>query len=256
MNLCLHVFALQDNYIQYTTQMWIVSNGIRTFAVILFDDENWDFPYWYSTYTTFQQPVIGYSGGDLVNFATLNTNFWELNETVGNTGVRGAWIFPMFDTSANYDAEDGCMKWYNEEKSTGAVNLVEESDLNACPCTYQQAMRNWRWRWGFNFGTRERCTFLWWPQHMNDFRWGIDPLGTIECCYDESDTLIVGRPNGGTSKKFHFSYEAADHITSDLVPYLDCCVRSSRTELCDKYYELRISDDCSQYDESACECCL
>ena len=259
MNLCLHVFVLQDNsyYIQYTAQMWIVSNGIRTFAVILFDDENWDFPYWYSSYSTFYQPVIGYSGGDLINFATLNTNFWELNETVGNTGVRGAWIFPMFDTSANYDAEERCMKWYNEERSTEAVNLVEVSFLNACPCTYQQALRNWRWRWGFNFGTRERCTFLWWPRRMNGFRWGRDPLGTIECCYDDTGMLLVGgRNNGGTSKKFHFYYEAVNHITTDLVPYLDCCVKSSRTELCDKFYQLRVSDDCSEFDESACECYL
>ncbi len=231
--------------------MWIVSNGIRTFAVILFDDENWDFPYWYSSYTSYQ-PVIGYSGGDLVNFATLNTNFWELNETVGNTGERGAWIFDM---SANYDAEERCMKWYNEEKPSGAVNLVNESILNACPCTYQQATLNWRWRQGFSYGTRDNCTFLWWPRRTG-FIWGRDPLGTIECCYDDVGSLIVGRPNGGTSKKFHFSYEVVNHITSDLVPYLDCCVKSSRTELCDRFYELRVPDDCSQFDESACECYL
>ena len=91
---------------------------------------------------------------------------------------------------------------------------------------------------------------------MNGFRWGRDPLGTIECCYDESGTLIVGKPNGGTSKKFPFYYEAVNHITSDLVPYLDCCVRSSRSDLCDRFYELRVSDDCSQFDETACECYL
>ena len=218
--------------------MWIVSNGIRTFAVTLYDEENWEFPYWYRLYT-FNQPVIGYSGGDLINFATLDTIFWELNDTVGNTGVRGTWIFPMFDQGANYDAEERCMEWYEEERLTPPVNLVNESFLNACPCTYQQALSNWRWRQGFNFNNRERCTFLWWPRR-NSFRWGVDPLGTIECCYDAFDSLIVGRPDGGTSKKFHFYYEAVDHINRDLLPYQDCCVRSNRTDLCDSYYELRI----------------
>ena len=234
--------------------MWIVSNGIRTFAVTLYDDENWDFPSWYSSYT-FNQPLIGYSGGDLINFETLPINFWELNETVGNTGVRGAWIFPMFDTSANYDAEERCLEWYMNEREAGAVNLVNDSFINACPCTYRQARRNWRWRWGFNYGTRDRCTFLWWPRRPG-LRWGREPFGTIECCYNDVDELIVGRPAGGTSKRFHFYYEAVSHIHSDLVPYQDCCVRSNRTELCERFYELRVSDDCSRFDERACKCCV
>ena len=250
------IFTLQDNaygsyLVQYTTQMWIVSNGIRTFAVTLYDDEDWEFPHWYSSYS-FYQPVIGYSGGDFINFATLSTNFWELNDTVGNTGVRGAWIFPMFDQGANYDAEERCMEWYNIERFTSPANLVSESSLNSCPCTYQQALRNWRWRRGFRSGIRDRCTFLWWPRR-NRFRWGRDPLGTIECCYDDFGSLIVGGPNGGTSKKSHFSYEGVRYINSDLVPYQDCCVRSSRTELCNRYYELRISDDCSLFNEAPCK---
>lgn len=122
--------------------MWIISNGIRTFAVILYNHKNWKFSYWYSLYT-FYQPVIGYCGGAAINFATLNTNFWELNDTVGNAWIKGEWIFPLFDTSANYDSEDRCMEWYNEEQKSEAVSLVDESFLNACPCTYQQALSNW-----------------------------------------------------------------------------------------------------------------
>ena len=231
--------------------MLIVSNGIRTFSLISFDDNNWFFAYWYSRYN-YYSPVIGYSAGDGINFETLNVEFWNLNVTVGNTGSPGVWIFQLFDTQDNQSAEEDCKAWYDSEKLEGPVDFVDQSILNSCPCTIEQARANRRagWSWGFRYASRENCTVLWWPRRTGWSWWRREPIGTVECCYDEFGSLIVGPKSGGTSKKYHFYYEAAQHVNLDLIPYQDCCVRSSRTELCDYYYELRKSDNCSFYDEA------
>ena len=228
--------------------MLIVTDGIRTFSLVSFDDNDWFFAYWYSSYTS-NSPVIGYSAGDGMNFKTLSEEFWNLNVTVGNTGSPGVWIFPLFDDQS---AEEDCKAWYDSERLEGPVDLVNRSILNSCPCTIEQARANRRagWRGGFWYASRENCTVLWWPRRT-DWSWlGREPMGTVECCYDEFGSLIVGPKSGGTSKRYHFYHEAEQHINLDLIPYQDCCVRSSKTELCDYYYELRKSDDCSFYDEA------
>ena len=229
--------------------MLIASNGIRTYSLISFDDNNWFFAYWYSRYN-YNSPVIGYSAGDGINFETLNVEFWNLNVTVGNTGSPGVWIFPLFDTQDDQSAEEDCKAWYDSEKLEGTVDFVNQSILNSCPCTIEQARANRRWRRGFRYASRENCTVLWWPRRTGWRWWGREPIGTVECCYDDVGTLFVGPRSGGTSKKYHFHYEAAQHVNLDLIPYQDCCVRSSKTELCDYYYELRKSDNCSFYNEA------
>ena len=235
--------------------MLLVSDGIKTYAIISYDDNNWNFPYWYSRYSWYRRngPVIGYSGGDGINFKTLDVEYWNLDKIRGNTGVVGVWVFPMFDTVSNkeVEAQARCKRWYDENKHLGPVDFVAESSLNACPCTMAQAERNRRigWSWGFRYGSRERCTVLWWPRRNNWRWWRTEPIGSKECCYDESGNLIVGSKLGGTSKKYHFYYESALHISQDYTPYLDCCVLTSKTKFCNRYYKLRVSDDCSQYDE-------
>lgn len=202
--------------------------------------------------------MIGYSSGSVANFRVINDfNIWELNYTAGtNTGVNGTWIFPLFTENSNYDADEQCNEWYRRESRMPPINLVNESALNSCPCTHDQATSNWRFRSGFRYHSRSRCTYLWWPRRRSGFRWGIDPLGTVECCYDDNGSLIKSGSKAGTSKKFHFrrGSEAVDHIYSDLLPYNDCCVNNTMSQFCtEKYHKLRIPDDCSSYDATTCK---
>ena len=230
--------------------MLIVSDTVRTFALVSYDENNWEFPYWYSGYF-WSSPIIGYSAGDGLSFETLDVQFWNLNTTIGNTGTEGVWIFPLF-VSSGRSPEEECKAWYDRERLEGVVDFVSRSILNSCPCTLEQAQANWRagWAWGFYYASRPNCTMMWWPRRVGWSWWGSEPIGTVECCYDDMGTLIVGPRNGGTSKKYHHYHEPVQYINSDLIPYRDCCVASSSTELCDYYYQLRRSDDCSLYDEA------
>jgi hypothetical protein len=60
-----------------------------------------------------------------------------------------------------------------------------------------------------------------------------------ECCYD-NDTMLITRGTGaGTDDRYEPSTSPVQHFFLDILPYLQCCMMSTDTEMCKKYMYYR-----------------
>ena len=57
-----------------------------------------------------------------------------------------------------------------------------------------------------------------------------------QCCYDFNNNLILSLPAGGTLDMVDSSESWREHFLEDVIPYIWCCIKSSK---CEKYYEKR-----------------
>ena len=72
--------------------------------------------------------------------------------------------------------------------------------------------------------------------------------GGQECCYDAGGLLLTGPPNGGTQDQWSpelFQWLWYYHHKYDIIPQIHCCKAAGAN--CSHLYELRPSDDCSNY---------
>lgn len=61
-----------------------------------------------------------------------------------------------------------------------------------------------------------------------------------QCCYNKLGTLLIGFPAGGTLDLANSDDSTFKHWKQDVLPYYSCCIQEKK---CDKYYEMRPSDD-------------
>lgn len=220
-----------------TFQLVLASDSVDTYAFFLYEEGglNWNRDH--------QQIVVGYDAKNYINYLNVmvddTEDYLQLDSIEGNTGNDGEWYFKLTgsDDDTNYELE--CFKW--AAKQDGDVVEDYFDGLPACPCTRQQARRDWRfwfgWRWGLSSGPN--CATLVWSGRQS----------TTECCYDEdTGALLVGPSAGGSFRLHHPWFSNKDYITEDQQPHEYCCELSNR---CSTFYTYRPSDDCSGYDPSA-----
>ncbi len=121
--------------------------------------------------------------------------------------------------------------------------LAKRADeVPPCPCTFTQANVD------ANFQLSNHKLDFFHPGAANCFR---GPSSTTasgqQCCYGEDGNIIVGPPGGGTADRYSPDGVVSTtlHFFYDVAPWFACCKLSNQ---CDKYYEHRPSDDCSEYD--------
>ena len=216
-----------------TFQLVLATDYIRTFVFYLYEEEgiNWD------PSRVSRSVVIGYDAKNYIdydNVALDSTEYLNIDMIMGNTGYEGQWFFELVSDTVQSPIEQ-CLIWARSQPKD-----LNFDDLGSCPCTRQQARRDWRFFFGHNWGlsSRPECaTFISWRRRRNQI--------SLECCYDDaSGALIVGPRNGGTYKRYSSLFNPSQNYLQDILPYQQCCIDS---DYCATYYMHRPSDDCSGY---------
>ena len=163
------------------------------------------------------------------------TLYTMIDRVSGNTGELGQWYFNFTSPESEADSEQLCLEWDREQRK---INNTESffGGLSACPCTRRQAQRDWRFWFAHFWGlsSRSNCaTFLWSGRQT-----------TIECCYDDEGSLLVGPSAGGSYLLYNPLFRFQDHFLNDRRPYQHCCENSDR---CNLFFTHRPSDNCSNY---------
>ena len=181
--------------------------------------------------------VVGYDAKDFqnyFNFIRSPQELFMLHNVIGNTGRNGEWYYNFTLPPGEITADLKCLLWVRAQ----IEQPLDISSLRVqyCPCTKQQALLDWSFwfgnTWGLSSSPNCATALFSGSQH------------TLECCYDRSGNLLVGPIEGGSYKKYNPLFYYENYLQDDLMPYIDCCVSSSR---CDLYYKYRPSDDCSKY---------
>ena len=222
-----------------TFQLVLATDYVSTYAFFLYKEGSFT---WDIERSQWERIVVGYDANDYITYRNVFTTDSDINEVLridtvpGNTNLQGAWYFNFTPPATDKNYEQICLQWAKRQPE----NLAETQfvGLPSCPCTLSQALRDWRFwflhRWGLS--PRENCaTFLFSRDRMQS---------TIECCYGNDGSLLVGPPSGGTYKLYNPLFHPRDHTLEDVSPYDYCCVLA---ELCSTYYKHRPSDDCSNY---------
>ena len=188
---------------------------------------------------SWQRVVVGYDARDFTHYQSVDLQsrdeFLRLHEMTGNTGRVGEWYFDLNSPVEEISAEQRCLVWAKrQQQNTSAI--LSSLRVNACPCTQQQAWRDWSFWFGYFWGlsSRPNCATVLFSRSQS----------TIECCYDDNGALIVGPSQGGSLKLYNPLFFYQENFLEDLRPYQDCCIDSNRCRL---YYAFRPSDDCSAY---------
>lgn len=188
---------------------------------------------------SWQRVVVGFDARDLTNYHNVELQSEEtsrLHTLTGNTGRIGEWYYNFSTPVEDFSAEQRCAMWAQRQE-TVAANATSGSSLAlACPCTRQQAQRDWSFWFGYYWGLSSYpgCATVLFSRSQS----------TIECCYDDAGALIVGPRLGGSFKLYNPLFFYQQNFFEDVRPYRDCCVDSNR---CRTYYKYRPSDDCSAY---------
>ena len=180
--------------------------------------------------------VIGHDAKDYTNYNNVElvrSEYFRIHEVQGNTGRRGEWYF-NYTTPGEIDSAKLCLKWSQRQ---GNVSAMFAGMGQSCPCTHEQALRDWRFWFGYYWGYSARpdcATLLFsWPRQTS-----------IECCYDTDGSLIVGANRAGSHLLYNPLFDYVKNSQEDRIPYCYCCEES---DLCQLYYKHRPSDDCSNY---------
>jgi len=222
-----------------TFQLVLATDYISTYAFFLYKVGGFT---WDIEHNQRERIVVGYDANDYITYKNIFTPDSDINEVlridtvVGNADLPGVWYFDFTSPPTKRNHKQLCYEWAKRQPT----NLIENHfvGLPSCPCTFLQALRDWRFwflhRWGLSF--RENCaTFIFSRNRMQS---------AIECCYGNDGSLLVGPPSGGTYKLYNPLLYPQNHAREDVLSYDNCCVF---TELCSTYYKYRPSDDCSNY---------
>ncbi|XP_078670157.1 uncharacterized protein LOC144910683 isoform X23 [Branchiostoma floridae x Branchiostoma belcheri] len=217
-----------------THQLVLATDGVKSFALFNYGAMNWE--------QTWREARLGYTAADSINFFDSKYSglpeIFNINEFVGNTGIRGKWFFRLDDPAqgdVNYDQL--CLGWADLQDEALLVNFT--SDSQPCPCSWTQAVRDRRFR-------------INWDDMCAELRW-TSPLGIGQrCCYsdveddpEDSGALLLGFPGGGSVILYDPRVDAEQYQSQDLLPRTHCCLLSRNCEL---FYRYRPSDTCERYD--------
>lgn len=230
-----HIPLLNMSTLQTVTfQLVLATNYTSTYGFYIYGETNWNI----QRRAPWQRIVVGHDGRDYINYKNIefesNANYLNIDNTMGNSGQLGVWYFDYNSQESQVNSESLCVEWSIRQAT---INAEFESVPSACPCTRQQARRDWRF-WFANFwglSSRPNCATLLFSGQQS----------TIECCYDDDGSLIVGASDGGSYLLYNPLFHYLNYTLEDASPYRYCCVDSERCQL---YYKHRPSDDCSAYD--------
>lgn len=183
--------------------------------------------------------VIGHDPKDYTNYHNValppGTQYSVMDKIIGNTGELGQWYF-NFTSDSETNSEQLCLEWDRRERLKIENFETHFSGLPSCPCTRRQARRDWRFWfasfWGLS--SRPNCATLLWSRRQ----------ATIECCYGDDGSLLVGPSTGGSYLQHNPLFSFRGYFTEDRTPYQQCCEKSER---CGLFYTHRPSDNCSNY---------
>ena len=216
-----------------TFQLVLATDYTSTYGFYLYGDTNWDI----DRRARWQRIVIGHDARDFMNYENVllqsNTDFFTIDDVVGNSRLPGVWYFNYTSPESDMNSEQLCLQW---SKRQSLVTTSFDTVPSACPCTRRQARRDWRFWFAHFWGlsSRPNCATLLFSRQQS----------TVECCYDDDGSLIVGANDGGSYLLYNPLFYFLDHVQEDSFPYRYCCVESKR---CQVYYEHRPSDDCNGY---------
>ena len=212
-----------------TCQLVLATDYSSTYGFFLYLDTNWNI-----TRSSRHHIIIGYNARDFINYYQVNLpsqeDYFIIDQIQGNTGYSGKWYF-NFTSSEATNPYRLCYKWSHEQTRSYYI----PSSLS-CPCTYQQALLDWRFWFGYFWGvsSRPHCATLLFSQQQR----------TTECCYDSEGSLIIGPNGGGSYLQYSPLFNYQQYFMADSLPYEYCCIQS---KLCQLYFEHRPSSDCYQY---------
>ncbi|XP_070567840.1 protein mesh-like isoform X2 [Ptychodera flava] len=169
----------------------------------------------------------------------------------------------IWNFGRNTDPKTLCDKWYND-----VINdLTFSADLAApCPCTLDQARADigrYTPNPGCRIGSRRSDNCFWKRNAVHCVRVTVpsDEGTGRECCYDAAGSIIESADSfdAGPSHSRHHGGIAPynspgkipymSHFKEDVLPFYRCCVLSDfNKSLCDKYFELRPSHNCTDYE--------
>ena len=231
-NVCISLNTLQT----VTFQLVLATDYITTYAFFLYGELEGDFN-WNLNQRQRRRIVIGYDTKNYVNYHNVQLpstiDYLTINTAVGNSGLEGQWYFHFTPPDVDMNFEQLCLEWGRRQPAD--VETYFEG-LPSCPCTRLQAWRDWRFFFAFfwGFSSRANCATMLFSRRQS----------TIECCYDNDGSLLVGPKSGGSYKLYNSLFFPRQYTLEDRLPYDYCCVFSNR---CSTYYEYRPSDDCSNY---------
>ncbi len=187
----------------------------------------------------------------MINTNALSTVFFRIiaRDLVKNRiymGLNSA-IFILHNnaiTTTGY-----CNSWASEEPSP----LTWNEDLLPCPltlaqarvarCCYEQDLTcmenslnplvNCQFRRGrSNF---QEASAIACYQSLSTNQWNAG----AECCYDIEGQLITRGTGGGTDDRYRPVSSPVLHFFSDILPFYACCLLTTNTETCARYFVLR-----------------
>lgn len=209
----------------------LATDYLTTYAFFLYEDE----ATWSLRRQFWPRIVIGHDNKDYVNYKSIRLSrqqYLRIHSVQGNTGLAGEWYF-NYTAQGELDSAKRCLQWAQRQDGNTSASF---EGLPSCPCTRQQARRDWRFWFGYYWGlsARPNCATLLFSRRQS----------TIECCYDDDGSLIIGAKDGGSYLLNNPLFRNQQSVLEDRQPHRHCC---EDTELCGQYYHHRPSDDCSKY---------
>lgn len=192
--------------------------------------------------------VVGFTTADgtyFINSPLSGSRFVTLldnNAALSNVGVKGRLFYRLSNIQSRCGAVINCLRWYNNDLQVNGLFPLWTLFLPPCPCTYFQAIRDWRFRVE-RFTISTVCFVSLFPSLFG---------AQSECCYRVrfvfffrffffrivGGSLILGPTDGGSASRYNSFFFPSLHAQFDLQPFQDCCVLSN---LCHLYYQRRPS---------------
>ncbi|XP_072000224.1 uncharacterized protein [Engystomops pustulosus] len=263
-----------------TYQVVLATDGIYSFALILFEDGGMKWKY--NSLTGFHLPKMGYYSGipstnNFNNFPAFNDPQTEPSVSIAqrytpdqykgyNTGKKGQWAYRLDSNSqSTLNSRLQCLSWYYSE-----VTPTWLFGTSSCPCTYNQAKLDPSFTDGlsplyYGFDLKGPSEQYWSVQNMFPSR---DGSGS-RCYYSWSGALVYGEkerylPTPWISFNFLKFYlnqkDYGDYFwktvlppqrklykVGEIDPFNMCCKYSGSNYLCNLYREKRPLDFCQNY---------
>ena len=210
----------------------MATDYISTYAYFLYNNSNWD------PNQAFSRPVtVGYDASDYDNYEQVSLplpgDYFNMDTLQGNTRLTGEWYFNFTSVEAT-NPNRLCRKWSQDHIKFRPYFPISMS----CPCTYEQALLDWRFWFGYFWGisSMPHCATLVFSPPNTAY--------TIECCYDYDGSLIVDSRYSGSYFRYNPLFHYRQHVLDDRQPHEHCCIESN---LCQLYHLYRPPSQCSQY---------
>nr|KAG5696574.1 hypothetical protein BaRGS_030442 [Batillaria attramentaria] len=224
-----------------TFQVAVVSNFSVTYAMVYYKSGAMGWQKGAVSATDIHTGTALFSNGTTLFHHMMYSNTTEvlfLDLLKGNTGRRGTYLYKLGDVSSS--PEDECRSWYQRNKNLSAERERGFAKLPDCPCTDWRIEGNGDW---VHSPTRERSRGDCYRLSKAKSRYLL-PYGKL-CCY-ENGRLLLDTRDAGSCTAYNPAYPSlyADYLREDKLAHRACCDRTSSTELCDAFYELRPKGQC------------